>query len=42
MLAAQLIASHGKPAAELVLDIDASHVPLHAAQELGAFNHHPD
>jgi hypothetical protein len=37
VLAAQFIASHGKPPAELVLDIDASDVPLHGAQELGAF-----
>jgi hypothetical protein len=42
VLAAQFIASHGKPPAELVLDIDASDVPLHGAQELGAFHAYYD
>jgi hypothetical protein len=40
--AAQFIASHDKPPAELVLDIDASDVPLHGAQELGAFHAYYD
>ena len=38
VLAAQFIASHDKPAAELVLDIDASDVPLHGLQELSQFH----
>jgi hypothetical protein len=42
VLAAQFIASHDKPPAELVLDIDASDVPLHGAQELGAFHAYYD
>ena len=42
VLAAQFIASHDKPPAELVLDIDASDVPLHGAQDFGAFHAHHD
>ena len=42
VLAEQFIASHGKPPAELVLDIDASDVPLHEAQEQGAFHDYYD
>jgi hypothetical protein len=36
VLAAQFIASHDKAPEELVLDIDASDVPLHGQQELSA------
>lgn len=42
VLAAQVIASHAQPPAELVLDIDASDVPLHGTQELGAFHAYYD
>jgi hypothetical protein len=42
VLAAQFIASHDNPPAELVLDIDASDVPLHGAQELGALHAYHD
>jgi hypothetical protein len=42
VLAAQFIASHDKPAAELVLDIDASDVPLHGPQELSQFHAYYD
>jgi hypothetical protein len=38
VLAAQFIASHDKPPAKLVLDIDTSDVPLHGAQERGSFH----
>jgi hypothetical protein len=36
------IASHKKPPVELVLDIDATHVPLHGAQERAHFHYHYD
>lgn len=42
VLAAQFIASHPAPPAELVLDIDASDVPLHGAQELSQFHAYYD
>jgi hypothetical protein len=42
VLAAQFIASHDKPPAELVLDIDASDVPLHGQQELSQFHAYYD
>ena len=33
VLSEQFIASHATPPAELVLDVDASDIPLHGAQE---------
>jgi len=42
VLAAQFIASHAVAPAELVLDIDASDVPLHGAQELSQFHAYYD
>ncbi|MEO5698831.1 MAG: IS1380 family transposase [Burkholderiaceae bacterium] len=42
VLAAQFIASHPAAPAELVLDIDASDVPLHGAQELSQFHAYYD
>ena len=42
VLAAQFIASHDKAPAELVLDIDASDVPLHGQQELSQFHAYYD
>ncbi len=42
VLAAQFIASHQTAPAELVLDIDASDVPLHGAQELSQFHAYYD
>ncbi len=42
VLAAQFIKSHKKPPAELVLDIDASDVPLHGEQELSQFHAYYD
>ena len=42
VLAAQFIASHRAAPAELVLDIDASDVPLHGAQELSQFHAYYD
>jgi hypothetical protein len=36
------IASHKRPPREVVLDIDATHVPLHGAQERAHFNFHYD
>jgi hypothetical protein len=36
------IASHKQPPRELVLDIDATHVPLHGAQERAHFHRHYD
>lgn len=36
------IASHKQPPAEVVLDIDATHVPLHGAQERAHFHYHYD
>lgn len=38
VLAAQFIASHPVPPAQLVLDVDASDVPLHANRELSQFH----
>jgi hypothetical protein len=38
----QFIASHAKPPKELVLDIDATHVPLHGAQEKSHFHRYYD
>ena len=38
VLMQQFIASHAKAPRELVLDVDATHVPLHGAQERGRFN----
>lgn len=42
VLVAQFIASHVKPPEELVLDIDASDVPLHGTQELSQFHAYYD
>ena len=42
VLAAQLIASFDKQPAQLVLDIDASDVPLHGQQELSQFHAYYD
>ena len=42
VLMEQFIASHAKPPKELVLDIDATHVPLHGEQERGHFNAYYD
>jgi Transposase DDE domain group 1 len=42
VLAAQFIAGHRAAPAELVLDIDASDVPLHGAQELSQFHAYYD
>ena len=36
------IASHKQPPPEVVLDIDATHVPLHGAQERAHFHYHYD
>jgi hypothetical protein len=38
----QFIASHAKPPKELILDIDATHVPLHGAQEKAHFHRYYD
>lgn len=38
----QFIASHAKPPRELILDIDATHVPLHCAQEKSHFHRYYD
>ena len=38
VLMQHFIASHVKPPRELVLDVDATHVPLHGEQESGHFN----
>jgi len=38
VLMQQFIASHAKPPKELVLDVDATHVPLHGDQERGHSN----
>lgn len=38
----QFIASHATPPRELVLDIDATHVPLHGAQEKAHFHRYYD
>jgi hypothetical protein len=42
VLVEQFIASHKSPPRELVLDIDASDVPLHGAQERGEFHAYYD
>ena len=42
VLAAQFVASFDKPPEELVLDIDASDVPLHGQQELSQFHAYYD
>jgi len=42
VLAAQFIASHPRAPAELVLDVDASDVPLHGNQELSQFHAYYD
>jgi hypothetical protein len=38
----QFIASHAQPPRELILDIDATHVPLHGAQEKAHFHRYYD
>jgi Transposase DDE domain group 1 len=42
VLMQQFIASHTKAPRELVLDVDATHVPLHGEQERGHFNAYYD
>lgn len=42
VLIEQFIASHRTPPAELVLDVDASDVPLHGEQELAQFHGYYD
>lgn len=42
VLLEQFIASRSTPPEELVLDIDATHVPLHGAQERGHFHRYYD
>jgi hypothetical protein len=42
VLMQQFIASHAKPPKELVLDVDATHVPLHGQQERGHFHAYYD
>jgi hypothetical protein len=42
VLMQQFIASHAKAPRELVLDVDATHVPLHGAQERGHFHAYYD
>jgi hypothetical protein len=42
VLMQQFIASHAKPPKELVLDVDATHVPLHGEQERGHFHAYYD
>lgn len=42
VLIEQFIAAHPKPPTELVLDIDATHVPLHGAQEKSHFHRYYD
>jgi hypothetical protein len=42
VLVDSFIASHAKPPKELVLDIDATHVPLHGAQEKSHFHRYYD
>ena len=42
VLMQQFIASHPKPPREIVLDIDATHVPLHGEQERGHFHAYYD
>lgn len=42
VLIEQFIAAHAQPPKELVLDIDATHVPLHGAQEKSHFHRYYD
>jgi len=42
VLMQQFIASHAQPPKELVLDVDATHVPLHGDQERGYFHAYYD
>ena len=42
VLMQQFIASHASPPKELVLDVDATHVPLHGEQERGHFHRYYD
>ncbi len=42
VLTEQFIAAHAQPPKELVLDIDATHVPLHGAQEKSHFHRYYD
>jgi hypothetical protein len=42
VLMQQFIKSHAKPPKELVLDVDATHVPLHGEQERGHFHAYYD
>ena len=42
VLMQQFIAGHAKPPRELVLDVDATHVPLHGEQERGHFHAYYD
>lgn len=42
LLVDTFIVSHKQPPREVVLDIDATHVPLHGAQERAHFHHHYD
>lgn len=42
VLLQQFIDSHAKPPRELVLDVDATHVPLHGQQERGHFHAYYD
>jgi hypothetical protein len=42
VLMQQFIASHAKAPKELVLDVDATHVPLHGEQERGHFHAYYD
>jgi hypothetical protein len=42
VLLAQFVASHKSAPAELVLDVDATHIPLHGQQERAHFNAHYD
>jgi Transposase DDE domain group 1 len=42
VLMQQFIAAHPKPPKELVLDVDATHVPLHGDQERGHFHAYYD
>jgi hypothetical protein len=42
VLMQQFVASHVQPPREIVLDLDATHVPLHGQQEAGFFNAYYD
>ena len=42
VLMQQFVTSHAKPPKELVLDVDATHVPLHGQQERGHFHAYYD